>query len=400
MNIRCLTESGIREFRAHLAQLRENGRLPPPKKLLTDRKHSRPLESGVATVEPRGFPTRRDFAEYIDGRFRASGLSGDVDEPGLWEWLSLLYFDAVCPPDGSGIRNPGADARHLVNLQIKKGGRHLLRGPYRLHRDFEGGTEGELDLLLSYPLPNYGAAVTALSERQGRIMSSQGALIAASRLYFDKATNGRKRGYTNPVNGVRAFSKLVTNLPNDFDLARLSADAIIALLPPEFEKWTGPALDSNTEPLVHELDVLLQHFEDRSLTKSQAKVRSRAFRVSVIDAYQSKCAISGLGLTHLGSTGTKQHEVEAAHIIPVEHNGTDRVQNGLALTRTLHWAFDRGMLWINDGFRVSLSAEAERDNRNEWLRQFKDRPLALPAQRRHYPHAEALRWHAKQIAGI
>ena len=400
MKVRCPTESGIREFREYLAHLRENGRTPPPEELLTDPSCSRPFGLGVVIVEPREFANRRIFAEYINERFRAAGVFEGVDEPGLWEWLSLFYFDAVCPSSANGIRTPGADARHLVNLQVKKGGRHLLRGPYMLHREYAGGAHGELDLLLSYALPNYGVAATALGERQGRIMGSQGALIAASHLYFDKIANGPKPGYSNQANGLRTFCKLVNNLPSDLDLARLSADAVIALLPPKFGRWIDADPSRNTEQIVDELDTLLQDLNGRAWTKKHAKFRSRLFRRSVTEAYRSTCAISGMGLTHSGSSGLQQHEVEAAHIIPVAHNGNDTIQNGLALARTLHWAFDQGMLWIDDHFRVSLSDEVQRDPRNEWLRQFSGKPLTLPAQRRHHPHAEALRWHAKQIAGV
>ena len=177
-------------------------------------------------------------------------------------------------------------------------------------------------------------------------------------------------------------------------------DAIIALLPSRFQEWTNAESRPGTHHLADELSVLLQDWEGRTLTKTQVKFRSRAFRKSVIDAYRSKCAISGLSLTHSGSDGVQQHEVEAAHIIPVERNGKDIVPNGLALARTLHWAFDRGMLWIDAGFRVSLSQQAEKDNRNAWLRQFRGKRLTLPAQRPHYPHPEALRWHAERVAGV
>jgi putative restriction endonuclease len=39
-------------------------------------------------------------------------------------------------------------------------------------------------------------------------------------------------------------------------------------------------------------------------------------------------------------------EVEAAHIKSVEAKGPDVVQNGLALSGTVHWMFDRGLLSV------------------------------------------------------
>ena len=121
----------------------------------------------------------------------------------------------------------------------------------------------------------------------------------------------------------------------------------------------------------------------------------------MLGAYESRCAISGVGLRHAeGAEAVGYYEVEAAHIVPVSRGGRDLVQNGLALTRTLHWAFDRGMLWVDDGLRVRVAREVEDDQRNAWLQQFRERPLRLPTDAPHRPHIEALRWHASNVAGM
>ena len=67
-------------------------------------------------------------------------------------------------------------------------------------------------------------------------------------------------------------------------------------------------------------------------------VRDRNFRKNVLRAYGERCAITGLRLINGGGRA----EVEAAHIKPVEQNGPDIVSNGLALSGTAHWMFDRG----------------------------------------------------------
>jgi len=55
-------------------------------------------------------------------------------------------------------------------------------------------------------------------------------------------------------------------------------------------------------------------------------------------------------------------EVEAAHIRPVADGGPDLVSNGIALTRTVHWMFDRHLITFDDDWRLmrtpALSAEA------------------------------------------
>ena len=388
----------------------------PPRALLTDETCSVQSALGDVGVEPRNFASRRDFADYIDNRFLAAGVFVDADEPGMWEWLSLFYFDEVCPPDKQGFRRPGAEGRHLLrDPDARRRHRHLLRSPYLLYRKYGGGPNGELDLLLGYALPVHGVAATHIGERF-RLSSSPGALVAASRLYFDRVTQKPKRGYSDEKNGLRAYCRFVNNLPECFDLSSLSADTVIGMLPREFEIWMADTLEEDVREtrkltrqlasvatasrlaIAEQLDDLLQDIDERSVTERQVAVRSDLFRAAVVGAYDFTCAVSGLGLRHTIGTDSKRYEVEAAHIIPVARGGKDHVQNGLALNRTIHWAFDQGMLWVDGNCRVSITAEVEKDRRNHWLQQFRSRPLKVPVNSRHRPHPDALRWHAENVA--
>lgn len=412
-SVRCLNDAGVQEFAGYLARLRSNPTAAPPVALLEDPRFTRPTELGAVHVERRTFASRREFADYISSRFRTAGVVGTADEAGLWEWLSLFYFDAVCPPDAGGRRQPGAANRHLVNSAFaRRRHRHLLRGPYMLHRLYGGGPNGELDLLLAYALPVHGVAATHLVERP-RLLDSPGVLAAANRLYFDATTAGPKRGYADESNGLRAFCRFLNNLPAVFDLAHLGADTVLALLPPEFEGWLAdmgePVLRvrhaTSTqmglqpgEPWAGALDSLLQDLRDRPLAAVHRRVRSDCFRTGVVAAYNARCAVSGLGLAHTMGDRT-QYEVEAAHIVPVAQGGRDLIQNGLALSRTVHWAFDLGVVWLDSRMRLAIAEQELRDSRNGWLARLRGTPLAMPADPHLAPSAEALRWHATHVAG-
>jgi putative restriction endonuclease len=67
------------------------------------------------------------------------------------------------------------------------------------------------------------------------------------------------------------------------------------------------------------------------------KFRDVAFRRHVRNAYDNTCAVTGLRLINGGG----RPEVQAAHIRPVEQDGPDTIRNGIALTGTAHWLFDR-----------------------------------------------------------
>ena len=77
-------------------------------------------------------------------------------------------------------------------------------------------------------------------------------------------------------------------------------------------------------------------------------VRDRNFRKNVLRAYGERCAITGLRLINGGGRA----EVEAAHIRPVEYDGPDIVSNGLALSGTAHWMFDRGLVGLADDLAI------------------------------------------------
>ena len=50
--------------------------------------------------------------------------------------------------------------------------------------------------------------------------------------------------------------------------------------------------------------------------------------------------------------------MQAAHIRPVEESGTDSVRNGLALSGTLHWMFDRGLVGLANDLTILVSRQS------------------------------------------
>ena len=118
--------------------------------------------------------------------------------------------------------------------------------------------------------------------------------------------------------------------------------------------------------------------------------RDDAFRRRVRLAYDNRCAISGLRLINGGG----RPEVQAAHIKPVANQGPDSVRNGIALSGTLHWMFDRGLISIGEDFGIlrsnSLSDDVARLIRPEAR-------LLLPRDETLRPHSSFLRFHREQV---
>ena len=119
--------------------------------------------------------------------------------------------------------------------------------------------------------------------------------------------------------------------------------------------------------------------------------RDLAFRKAVRLAYDNKCAFTGLGLNNGGGPP----EVQAAHIKPVAHDGPDSTRSGLALSGTIHWMFDRGLISVTDDFQVLRSKEAIPVQIAALLHP--SGRLILPRDTAHLPHPKFIQHHREHI---
>lgn len=119
-------------------------------------------------------------------------------------------------------------------------------------------------------------------------------------------------------------------------------------------------------------------------------VRDRAFRRRVLQCYDNRCALTGLKFINGGGRA----EAEAAHIRSVEHDGPDSVANGIALSGTVHWMFDRGLLSLSDDLDILISSGVnDRDGLAQLLN--KSGKASLPILPSLRPHPRFLKWHCE-----
>jgi putative restriction endonuclease len=119
--------------------------------------------------------------------------------------------------------------------------------------------------------------------------------------------------------------------------------------------------------------------------------RDAAFATSVRAAYANTCAMTGLQIINGGGRA----EVQAAHIRPVASGGSDSVRNGLALSGTVHWMFDRGLVSIDDDFSILIATGRLPDAVTRLFRD--DRRLTVPVRPEVCPHPAHLRYHRNNI---
>ena len=125
-----------------------------------------------------------------------------------------------------------------------------------------------------------------------------------------------------------------------------------------------------------------------------AFVRGGLFKRLVPKVYNYACCISGMRLISTHDVAM----VDACHIVPIGRHGSDHVTNGLSLCPNVHRAFDRGLLSVDDSYRVLVSDSfGELEGHPYSLRQLRGKPLALPFDRKFYPGKENLAWHRENM---
>lgn len=141
-------------------------------------------------------------------------------------------------------------------------------------------------------------------------------------------------------------------------------------------------LDEEQAPFVYEQE------RERVSQLTSRLVRDRVFRRIVLQAYDQRCAITGLKLINGGGRA----EVEAAHIRPVEANGPDTLTNGMALSGTMHWMFDRGLIGLSDDLDILVSRQV---NDPDGVRAMFNRTgkAIVPRRPSQRPHPRFLEWH-------
>jgi putative restriction endonuclease len=226
---------------------------------------------------------------------------------------------------------------------------------------------------------------------------------AISGMYLAMIEAGSYLDFANPVPFNDSVGPVERGVLNEQGRISGRAQAAVRpISPADFNRIVTLGLQENA-PLLPRLDapasapgiedmpqVPFRYDQDRdrvSVTVSRI-VRDRVFRRIVLRAYDQRCAITGLRFINGGGRA----EVDAAHIRPVEKSGPDIVSNGIALSGTAHWMFDRGLISLSDDLEILISRQV---NDQDAVRAFVNetgRALA-PSRSSERPHPHFLNWH-------
>jgi putative restriction endonuclease len=190
--------------------------------------------------------------------------------------------------------------------------------------------------------------------------------------------SGRAQAAVRPIS-LEDFNRILElGIPED--------DSLLPRVDMLTDASLGGVVKENHSPFLHDIE------RERVSYFSSRIIRDRIFRRIVLDAYDCRCAITG----HRFINGGGRAETQAAHVKPVEAHGPDIITNGIALSGTAHWMFDRGLISLSDGLEVLVSRHVN-DSESVWGLVNPSRRAIVPAHPAHRPHSSYLAWHRENI---
>lgn len=122
-------------------------------------------------------------------------------------------------------------------------------------------------------------------------------------------------------------------------------------------------------------------------------LRGSLFKREIPKIYNNTCCISGMRIDAAASISM----VDACHIVPFSKSYDDTVSNGIALCPNLHRAFDRGLIAIDNNYRVIISTAFIEHDTSYGIKPLVGKEIQLPILKSYHPVKENFEWHRKNV---
>lgn len=232
MKLRRFTPDGIHEFREFLAKCRRDPETEIPTGLLEHRSWTEVVSPECQVVE-HFFDIKGEAARYLNSSLDPLPIDTVSKDAGLWTWLSLLFFDSVCP-SSSGLREVKNDYHYVFEPNnARHFYRHLLFIAWRIQQLSPQHNR----LFLRSPLAKRDVVTTEVFKRL-YLTRIPAIFEVLDRLYWDESKKRPRRGIAGSAIQARdlnhRFPLRIRQLEKTYDLMSLTADQLLELLGDEF----------------------------------------------------------------------------------------------------------------------------------------------------------------------
>lgn len=155
-----------------------------------------------------------------------------------------------------------------------------------------------------------------------------------------------------------------------------------------FEGLEEKILNEKGATYAQEIGRLIENNEQEEIF-----LRGGLFKREVPKIYDNTCCISGMRVNAMNNASL----IDACHIVPFSVSHDDTITNGISLCPNLHRAFDRGLLSIDENYRVMVSSTFEESDSMYSIKSFAKKEIRLPKSSSYFPSQENLHWHRTEV---
>jgi hypothetical protein len=243
MILRQFNNSGIERFREELQKCRDNSSHGIDLNLLVEESFTVTVldKVEVEVAEPPPFTTKGTAGLYLHALLDKTELTHDdiMSNTGLWSWLTLFFFDSVCPPDLQGRRKVRNDYTYIYDTSHRNYYRHLLFVSWRaLDVAKQHGIDQKYCRLITTTRINTLDKVTTEIMKKLYLLRIPCIFEVLDRIYWDNIKNKSRKNIADMTirrgNLTHRFPSVIQQLEKTYDLQNLEAHKLIDLLGDEF----------------------------------------------------------------------------------------------------------------------------------------------------------------------
>jgi hypothetical protein len=238
MKLRQFNAGGVERFRSMLQVCREDPHVEIDFQLLENNTFTEEIVSGIE-VTGQIFKTKGDAGQYLHSLLGLTALTHNdiTSNTGLWAWLSLFFFDSVCPKNLQGRRSVKSDYYYVYDPKIRDHYRHLLHVSWRV-LDITQKDSQPHRLITTTPIDTMDSVTDEIIKKLYLIRIPR-IFEVLDRIYWNKITQKAQKNIVGKK--VRKgdlnhrFPAVIRQLEKTYDLQTLNADQLIELLGEEFD---------------------------------------------------------------------------------------------------------------------------------------------------------------------